>query len=77
MMNHPLIGDLTDKTMEELGEIISNLSKKQMFAARSGNQAMINQLQMALASYRAEYQNKQAQLLEKSGTGASGKIDIT
>ena len=52
-MGHPLIGDVSDKSMDELSEIISGLTKKLNYAYRIQHQAMINQLTMTLNTYRA------------------------
>lgn len=75
--SHPLIGDLSDKTIDELSEAISNLNKKLMFAGRINNPAMIQQLHMMLASYRTEYQRKQNEIWNKSAPQTEGKIDIS
>jgi hypothetical protein len=75
-MGHPLIGDVSDKSMDELSEIISSLSKKLNYAYRIQHQAMINQLTMTLNTYRAEYSVKQDALWKEESGVISGKIDI-
>ena len=62
-MMHPLIGDVSDKSIEELSEIISDLTKKLSMASRVNNFAMTNQISMALNSYRNEFAKKQEELL--------------
>lgn len=57
-MEHPLIGDLSHLTQEELGTKISDLNQKLTIAMRTGNGHLCNQLRMALASYNAKYQEK-------------------
>jgi hypothetical protein len=66
MMNHPFIGDLSEKTMEELQETISNLTSKLTFASRSGRYDMVNQINMAIGNYKQEYQKRQQELWDKS-----------
>lgn len=75
-MGHPLIGDVSDKTMDELSEIISGLTKKLNYAYRIQHQPMINQLTMTLNTYRDEYQRKQNELWKEESGVISGKIDI-
>lgn len=75
-MGHPLIGDVSDKTMDELSEIISGLTKKLNYAYRIQHQPMINQLMMTLNTYRDEYQRKQNELWKEESGVISGKIDI-
>lgn len=75
-INHPMIGDLSNKTPQELEEKISELNKKIVFASRSNNSAMINQLIMALNSYRSEYIKRQEELWSKKSDKLVGKIDI-
>ena len=75
-MGHPLIGDVSDKSMDELSEIISGLTKKLNYAYRIQHQAMINQLTMTLNTYRSEYSVKQDALWKEESGVISGKIDI-
>lgn len=57
-MEHPLIGDLKDVSVEDLSSRISDLHKKLSIAARSGNAHLCNQLRMAIESYSTKYQEK-------------------
>ena len=57
-MEHPLIGDLNDLTLDELNTKISELYRKLNIATQSGNAHLCNQLRMALDSYNAKYQAK-------------------
>lgn len=57
-MEHPLIGDLSNLTLEELNTQISELYKKLNMASQSGNGHLANQLRMALESYTQKYQEK-------------------
>lgn len=51
-MEHPLIGNLTSASAEEVQQRISELQKKLMIATRSGNGHLCQQLRMALESYQ-------------------------
>lgn len=64
-MEHPFINDISDKTIEELQDIISDLHKKLTFSYRTGNQPLIHQLNMVIESYKNEYQRKINELVKK------------
>lgn len=64
-MEHPFINDLSDKTLEELQETISGLNTKLTFAYRTGNSALIHQLQMVLESYKKQLSKKMDELFAK------------
>jgi hypothetical protein len=51
--------------MEELSDIISDLTKKLTFAYRMQNGQMIHQLQMVLESYRTEYSKQMDDMFKK------------
>ena len=74
-MEHPFIGDLNDKTLEEIQNTISKLTTKLTFASRMGNQHLMNQLMMALDSYKGAYQRKMDEAVSKQNIQA--KINIT
>ena len=77
-MDHPFIGDLSNKTVDELLETINNLTKKQQFMFRNGKHAIVGQINMAIASYRAEYSRRQQQMWDKKGgSNLDKKIDIS
>lgn len=75
MTPHPLIGDLTEFSIEELQEKLSELNKKLSFAYRMGNQQMVNQLRMIMESYSGQYQAKLAEQHKKMNL--QGKINIS
>jgi hypothetical protein len=77
MITHPMIGDLSSKTLEELQETINNLNNKVAFMSRMHNQTMMNQLIMALNSYRSEYSKRQEEMWNKKSEQLKGKIDIS
>lgn len=57
-MEHPLIGDLSNLTLDELNTQITALYKKLNIATQSGNGPLCNQLRMALESYNNKYQER-------------------
>lgn len=73
-MQHPFIGDLSDKTMDELQTTISDLSKKLTFAYRMQNQNMANQVSMVIESYKTEYNNRMDDLFKKQNLQSQIKI---
>jgi len=62
---HPFIGDLSDKSLEELQKTISSLTTKLTFAGRTGNRPLMNQINMAIDSYRSMYNQKMDELVKK------------
>lgn len=77
-MEHPLIHNIDNLSLEELGSKVSDLNKKLAIAYRSGNGHLCEQIRMALASYSVKHQEKMAELF-KSGDrpGFDNKIDIS
>jgi hypothetical protein len=73
-MEHPFINDLSDKSLEELQNTISDLMGKLNFAHRTGNSALIHQLYMVIDSYKKEYNTKMDALIAKQNMG--NKINI-
>jgi hypothetical protein len=57
-MEHPLIGDINDLTIDELSARVSELSNKLNIATGMGNAHLCNQIRMALETYRSKYQEK-------------------
>lgn len=78
MVNHPFIKDLSDKSIDEILETISNLNKQLQFVYRMGKQDMVNQISMAINSYKDEYaKRQQAMWNAKNQAGLDKKIDIS
>lgn len=77
MMSHPLIGDLSSKTTEELEQIISTLLKKIHYASKINNQSMMNQLSLIINAYRNEFQHRQDEIWNKKSGDFKDKIDIS
>jgi ribosomal protein L12E/L44/L45/RPP1/RPP2 len=51
---HPLMTDLSGKTLDELLKTINETYKKISFAGKMGNAAMLNQLRMVADTYQEE-----------------------
>jgi hypothetical protein len=77
-MEHPLIPNLDDQTLEQLGRQISSLNQKLSFAMRSGNGHLCNQIRMALESYQNKHNQKLQEMQQSSGVDKkfTDKIDI-
>lgn len=75
-MEHPFIkqNDLKGLSLEELQEKMSTLTQNLTFAYRTGNGPIIQQLQMMLESYKAQYQARMDELFEKQNI--KSKINI-
>ena len=79
-MEHPLISNTDSLTLEELQSRISDLNKKLSWAIRTNNQHLAAQIQLAINSFSAKYNEKQQALYDaarKSGPDYSDKINIS
>lgn len=78
MVPHPFIGDLSNKTLDELLETITKLNKQQQYMFRLGKAEMVNQIGMAIASFQNEYNKRQKDMWDKkTQQGMDKKIDIS
>jgi len=77
-MEHPLIGNLDDISLDDLGETVTDLNQKLSIAMRSGNGHLCNQIRMALESYQIKYQEKVQSTYRKQieDSNFNTKIDI-
>lgn len=57
-MEHPLIGDINDLTIDELSARVSELSNKLNIATQMGNGHLCGQIRMALETFRNKYQDR-------------------
>lgn len=73
-MKHPFINDLSDKSLEQLQETMNGLTSKLTFAYRTQNGPLIHQLNMAMESYRTEFNKKMDEVLKKQNN--QNKINI-
>lgn len=65
-MEHPLIGNVENLSIEELSAKISDLNRKLNIAMRMGNADLCNQIRMAIETYRNKYIEKSELLLRKN-----------
>jgi hypothetical protein len=68
-MEHPLIGNIDELTIDELSDKVNELGKKLNIAYSTGNGQLINQLQMALETFRNKYQEKLNDSYKKQNPG--------
>lgn len=73
-MEHPFAPDLSDKTLDELQETIVSLNTKLVYAYRTGNSALIAQLNMMIESHRNCFNKKMDEMFAKRKMGAAVKI---
>ena len=77
-MEHPLIPNIDELSMEQLQEKIAELTKKVSIAHRLGNAQLRHQVQMALDTYQNKYREKlMSQNSGNSGVDFGSKIDIS
>lgn len=76
-MEHPLIGDTSDLTLEQVQGKINELTKKLTIAYRSGNGMLVSQVQMALETYQNRYRTILDKMYAAKGQELQGKIDIS
>ena len=57
-MEHPLIGDLDQLTVDELSSRVNDLNRKLAIATRGGNAYLCNQLRMAIETFQNKYQQR-------------------
>jgi len=74
-MEHPFISDLSDKTLEELQETLSDLTTKLTFAYRTQNQPLVHQLQMVIESYKNEQNRKLDTLFKKQNIDTTINVE--
>lgn len=76
-MEHPLIGKIDDQTEDELLKTITELNGKLTIAMRMGNTSLINQITMALNTYRNKLSEKHAKARSGDKDDFEDKIDIS
>jgi hypothetical protein len=75
-MEHPLIGNLDNLTLDELSAKVADLNSKLSMAMRTGNGHLCNQIRMAVESYNVKYQEKLQESYKKSDVDFGDKIKI-
>ena len=76
-MEHPLITDLNDLTVEQLAEKVNDLHKKLVIAHRSGNGYLCDQIRMAIESYNNKLRERQDQQYKEAQQSFNDKIKIS
>ena len=76
-MEHPLIGNIDELTETELIDKITELNGKLSIAMRMGNSSLINQVTMALNTYRNKLSEKQIKARSGDKDDFEDKIDIS
>lgn len=71
-MEHPLIGDISELSIDELSEKLNDLRNKLNIVSRSGNGHLCNQLRMAIETY----QNKYTEKLQANDKKQSGDVNF-
>lgn len=74
-MQHPFLPDLSGKSLEDLQETISGLTKKLTFAYRTSNRHLINQLNMVLEGYKNQYMKKMDEVFSKQNLGTHINVE--
>lgn len=78
-MEHPLIGDIGDLSMEDLQKRVNDLTRKLSWAARN-NPQLAGQIRMALETFQNQLTIKQQELYNKQSGNMpdySDRIDIS
>jgi len=74
-MEHPFIHNLEEKSLEDLQTTISSLTTKLNFAYRTGNSPLIQQITMAIESYKNAYSKKMNELIDKQKIQAQIRVE--
>lgn len=75
-MEHPLINDIGELDEQQLTDKIAELNSKLTMAMRMGNSSLINQVRMALETYRRKLSEMHAAERNKDDK-FEDKIDIS
>lgn len=74
-MEHPLIPNLDDLKIDELGEKISELNKKLRIAQNMGNGHLCNQIRMAIESYQAKHSQRLQEMYQAANKDLGKNLD--
>lgn len=79
-MEHPLIPNLDELKIDELGAKISELTNKLRIAQSMGNGHLCNQIRMAIESYQAKHSQRLQEIYQAAnkdlGKNLNDKINI-
>jgi hypothetical protein len=76
-MEHPLISNLDELTIEQLSEKINDLHRKLSVAHRSGNGYLCDQIRMAIESYSNKMRQRQDEQYQAAQQSFDDKIKIS
>ena len=76
-MEHPLINDIGDLDEQQLMDKITELNGKLTMAMKMGNSSLINQVTMAINTYRNKLTEKQVKARSGDNNNFEDKIDIS
>ncbi len=76
-MEHPLINNIDDLTMDQLVEKINELNGKLNIAYRTGNGHLCNQLRMAIETFTNKLREKQQKQYDEASQNFNDKIKIS
>lgn len=79
-MEHPLIPNLDDLKIDDLGAKITELNRKLRIAQNMGNGHLCNQIRMAIESYQTKHSQRLQEMYQAAnrdlGKNLDDKIDI-
>lgn len=75
-MEHPLISNIDDLSIDELTAKINDLNQKLVIASRTGNGHLCNQIRMAIESFQSKFQQKIQKQYEDNQTNFKQKIKV-
>jgi len=65
-MEHPLIGDLTEFSDDEIRDKLNELYNKHIQAGQMGNRELLDQIQLVIQSYVSESEIRMKKQIEES-----------
>lgn len=74
-MEHPLIPNLDDLKIDELGAKISELNSKLRIAQNMGNGHLCNQIRMAIESYQAKHSQRLQEMYQAANRDLGKNLD--
>ena len=74
-MEHPLIPNLDELKIDELGAKISELNKKLRIAQNMGNGHLCNQIRMAIESYQAKHSQRLQEMYQAANKDLGKNLD--
>ena len=79
-MQHPLVENIDNLSLEEVMSKLNSLREKQRFVSRTGNADLMRQLLMVIESYEGRYQKLMAESMDQARGNLGDitkKIDIS